>query len=157
MKKVAQVMTHENFWKYGTFMTWEEVDVKNDPVNFYRDDSMVAKLGCPLTAVTLQGVSPRPFEITRSEYHNDTEEIYGGFEEDVIMHVGLPSESPKAEDLELFILPAHAYCRIKRKVWHMAPFALGDKRIHGIVILPPYTYTHDCFVKELDEPITFEV
>ena len=35
MKKVAQVMTHENFWKYGTYMTWEEIDVKNDPVNFF--------------------------------------------------------------------------------------------------------------------------
>ncbi len=157
MKKVAQVMTHENFMKYGTYITWEEIDVKNDPVNFYKEDSIVAKLGCPLAAVTLQGVSPRPFEITRSEYHNDTEEIYGGFEEDVIMHVGVPSESPKAEDLELFILPARAYCRIKRKVWHMAPFALNGNRVHGIVILPPYTYTHDCFVKELDEPLTFQV
>ena len=55
----------------------------------------------------------------------------------------------------VFLLPAGAYCRIKRKVWHMAPFALGDKRLHGIVILPPYTYTHDCFVFPLDEEITF--
>ena len=157
MKKEAKVMTHENFMKYGTYITWEEIDVKNDPVNFYKEDSLVAKLGCPLTAVTLQGVSPRPFEIVRTEFHNDTEEIYGGFEEDVIMHVGAPSATPKAEDFELFILPAHSFCRIKRKVWHMAPYALGDKRLHGIVILPPYTYTHDCFVFPLDEPITFEV
>ena len=155
MKKEVKTMTHENFRPYGTYITWEEIDKLNDPVNFYKEDSLVDKSDCPLTAVTLQGVSPRPRVVAMSEYHNDTEEIYGGFEEDVVMHVGLPSDTPHAENIELFLLPAGAYCRIKRKVWHMAPFALGDKRLHGIVILPPYTYTHDCFVLPLDEEITF--
>ena len=157
MKKEVKTMTPENFRPYGTYITWEEIDVKNDPVNFYKEDSIVSKLSTDLCALTLQGVSPRENVVTRCEYHAFTEEIYGGFEEDVVMHVGLPSEEPKAENIELFLLPAHAYCRIKRGVWHMAPFALGKNRVHGIVILPPYTYTHDCIVKELDEPIEFEL
>ena len=156
MKKEVKIMTEENFRPYGTFISWEKIDVKNDPVNFYKEDSIVSKLSTDLCAVTLQGVSPRDFVVDRSEYHLNTEEIYGGFEEDVVMHIGSPSESPKAADIELFLLPANCYCRIKRGVWHMAPFALGQNRIHGIVILPPYTYTHDCFVKPLDEPITFD-
>ena len=89
MKKEVKTMTPENFRPYGTYITWEEIDVKNDPVNFYKEDSIVSKLSTDLCALTLQGVSPRENVVTRSEYHAFTEEIYGGFEEDVVMHVGL--------------------------------------------------------------------
>ena len=76
MKKEVKTMTPENFRPYGTYITWEEIDVKNDPVNFYKEDSIVSKLSTDLCALTLQGVSPRENVVTRSEYHAFTEEMF---------------------------------------------------------------------------------
>jgi hypothetical protein len=96
----------------------------------------------------------REFQTDTAEMHRQTEEIIGGFQQDVVFHVALPSDDPpKAADFRGFRLPAGGFVRLKRKVWHHAPFPVDRGQVRGIVILPPFTYTHDSIVIRLEEKI----
>lgn len=146
-----------SFAKYGTFINPQELGeplgaTTEDPVQFYPDRLLLTFPTSSVLAFSPIIIRPRPLLITDIEYHEYTEELIGGFSEDVCFHVA-PPEELDVSTIEVFRLPATWWVRFKRGVWHKAPFVLTSSEVRGLVALPPHTYTADCHVVELDEPI----
>lgn len=151
-----QELQAASFAKYGTFLNplalISERDGKtNEPVLFYPDQMLQTFATTNLVAFCPLIIQPREFVITDAEKHNYTEEVIGGFTEDVCFHVMPAGDEPDTDKMEVFRLPRGWWVRFKRGIWHKAPFVLGDKPTYGIVCLPPHTYTNDCDVVEFDE------
>lgn len=152
-------LTADAFAPYGTYF-----DVKSgygDGAIGFQADRMLHYIGTPsLDSICSISMKYRPLELTVTEYHNDCEEVFGGFNCDVAFHVGLTKASGEIDynSIAVFRLPAGCYARVKRGVLHHAGFVLDSNQVaYGIVLLPPATYTIDCHVLEYDKPIGFEL
>jgi len=145
-------LTAEEFSPYGTFFDMAE-GYTQDPISFI-PDRMLHYIGSPsLSSVSSIRLRYRPLKVDIVEYHDDCEEVFGGFNQDIVFHVGLlgPENKPAIESSSLFKLPKGCFARVKRKVLHHAGFVLGkDDVADGIVLLPPAAYTIDCHVLEID-------
>jgi hypothetical protein len=127
------------------------------PVRFYPDRLLALFEHSNFAAVSALKLEPRDFKITATEIHWHTEEIIGGFTKEVVFHVApVNGSKPDLERLKVFRLPAGWWVRIKQGICHEAPFVAGSEATVGIVVLPPATYTHDCLVVNLEEPINIE-
>ena len=165
MKIKVSELTEEAFAPYGTFVFPSECDNNpnkfdadlRDSVSFYPDQIVLSEF-MDMPAMSVISLSKREFIIDVTEIHESTEEIFGGFDADTLFHVAVPSEkTPDFTDIKAFRLPKGGYVRLKRKVWHQAPYVVGDDRTVGIVILPPNTYKNDCFVVDLEEKIFIDM
>lgn len=160
MKKIL-TLTEANFAPYGTVLNPSDcgfsVNEPGEPVQFYPDRMLQLFPTSNLLALGPLTIKPRPFLITATEKHLHTEEILGGFNQDVCFHVALDQNGqPNLDDLQIFLLPAGWWVRVKREVWHQAPFVLGSELAVGMVLLPPHTYTNDCVEVKLDSPLVFK-
>lgn len=153
MKIKVCELTPEAFEPYGSYVLPDQCDREQaGTISFYPEQVVGLFEFSSMPAVDVLAFSKREFAIDVTEMHEHTEEIFGGFNTDVLFHVGPPSgKTPDVSRFKVFRLPKGGYARVKRNAWHHAPFAVGDERAVGVVILPPYTYTHDCFVVTLDE------
>lgn len=158
MKIKVSALSEEAFVPYGSYMLLEESDKdKTSTISFYPEKVVGLFEFSNMPSVSVLAFSKREFVIDVTEKHEHTEEIFGGFSTDTLFHVAAPSgDVPVPSQFKAFLLPKGGYVRVKRNVWHHAPFSLTDERAVGIVILPPFTYTHDCFVVNLDEKIQIE-
>ncbi len=152
-----QELTVDGFAKYGTFLnpmgcSGSDRRETDEPVLFYPDELLQTFATTNLVAFSPLIINPRPLVITDAEKHDYTEEVIGGFTEDVCFHV-VPASGAKPDTgkMEVFRLPKGWWVRFKRGVWHKAPFVLGEQPTSGIVVLPPYTYTNDCDVVEFSQ------
>ncbi len=142
-----QELRAENFSKYGTFLNPLECGEplgasQDDPVRFYPDRIVLTFAASNVLAFSPIAINPRPFLITDIEYHEFTEELIGGFTEDVCF-CAAPAGELDVSKIEVFKLPAGWWVRFKRGVWHKAPYVLGDRPTVGLVGLRPHTYTAD--------------
>ncbi len=158
MKITAAKLTKEAFSNYGDFILPKETDNKNGQrIAFYGDKLVGLFSMSNMASLSILALEKREYIINCTEKHANTEEIIGGYDTDVLFHVALSSNHLlRKEDFKAFRLPAGGYIRLKRMVWHYAPFPVDKGRFKGIVILPPFTYTHDCIITELDEAIEIE-
>ncbi|NLJ75062.1 MAG: hypothetical protein GX331_08740 [Firmicutes bacterium] len=159
MSRTILPLQHDSFAPYGTVLNprqcGESVNSPGEPVQFYPDRMLQLFSTTNLIAISPILIKPRPFEITGTEQHLDTEEVIGGFDQDVCFHVGRDlGGKPDFEDFKVFLLPKGWWVRIKRKVWHQAPFVLNQESAVGTVILPAHTFTNDCYEVGLQQPIT---
>lgn len=150
-------LSRESFAQYGTFLNpldcGEPLDGSlDDPVQFFPDRMMLTFPTSNVLAFSPIVIRPRPMLITDIEYHEFTEELIGGFSEDVCFYAA-PAGQLDVGKIEVFRLPAGWWVRFKRGVWHKAPYVLTNRPTSGLVALPPHTYTADCHVVELAEPI----
>ena len=159
--KVEQ-LTKEAFAPFGTFYDPANIGL---PLagewgrNNFFPDQLVLKIPCgSLMAVSSTKINPGPLKIDATEWH-DTDEAIGGFTEDTVFHVGLPTwnDTPGYSTYRVFYLPKGWWVRTKRGVWHFGPFVLGDTPAYGTVILPPSTYNTDCTFVTLSEPLDIEL
>lgn len=153
----VQALTAEAFAPYGTFINVHD-GFTDEPISF-QADRMLHYIGAPaLDSLSTIRIQPRPLQLTVTEYHNDCEELFGGYGEDMLFHVGLLGDDgkPDLDTIAVFKMPAGTFCRVKRRVLHHAPFVLGDTAQDGIVLLSPAAYTIDCHVLEYDMPIEIE-
>lgn len=162
MKNVKIEELGAGFALYGSYFNPNDcsfaLSEDNGPVKFYPDRLLGLYEYSNITAVSALELKPREFKITASEKHIHTEEIFGGFTKDVVFHVASADGStPDPSQIKVFRLPASWWVRIKREVWHAAPFVIGLEATVGIVILPPATYTHDCLVVNLAESVNINV
>lgn len=157
MKTSVLKLTHEAFDPYGSFLLPQTTDRKTDPIEFHADLLVSLSEFSPMAALSTLSVSKRPLVVDLTEKHFHTEEVFGGYSCDTLFHVAAPSDRPDPEQVRVFLLPAGGFVRVKREVWHHAPFVLGVERATGLVWLPPYTYTHDCFVYDLPTPVEIEL
>lgn len=150
-----------SFGKYGSFLNPADCGLplggEEGPVRFYPDRILQLFNTSNLLAFSVLELRKRPLEITSSEIHLDTEEVFGGFSQDVCFYVGPEAPEPSVEEFEAFYLPKGWWVRVKRRIWHQAPFVLGEEPAVGIVSLPPWTYNNDFELVELDEPVKIEV
>ena len=127
------------------------------PVRFYPDRLLCLFENSNYVALSQLALEPRALNITATEIHAHTEEVFGGFTRDVLFHVGpAGNTTPDLSRFKVFHLPAGWWARIKRNVWHHAPFVIGAETTMGIVLLPPATYTNDCYVVELGEAVAID-
>ncbi len=158
MKIRAEELTAESFSQFGTFFALDKCDT--DPksaISFYPEKIVGLFEFSSMVAVDVLCLSRREMVIDVTERHEHTEEVFGGYNTDVVFHVAeCDGGKPKASAFRAFLLPKGGFVRVKRNVWHHAPFVLGNERARGIVLLPPMTYWHDCIVVNMTEKIEIE-
>ena len=158
LKNVKVQELGEDFSSYGSYFNPKDCGPAlsgDGPVQFYPDRILGLFEHSNIAAFSALQLQPRDFKITSSEIHLHTEETFGGFTKEVLFHVAPAGGlEPNLNQVKVFRLPAGWWARVKRGVWHEAPFVVGSEATVGIVVLPPATYTHDCLVLNLPEPIT---
>ncbi|GEM_PF-1744601 len=159
MKVKVKELTAEGFAPYGSFINlyegYSDADISFIP------DRILHFIGAPaLDSLCSIRLKYRKLSLTETEYHENCEELFGGYSVDTLFHVGLlsPDGKPDLDSIAVFCLPAGCFCRVKRKVLHHAPFVMHPDEIAvGVVMLPPATYTIDCKVLRFEEPIQIEL
>ncbi len=158
MKLVVQELTKDTFAPYGTYFSVHE-GYDYGTISFL-PDRMLHYIGSPsLGSLCSIRLRYREIAINVTEYHDDCEEVFGGFNCDIIFHVGLLGNDgqPDLNSFRMFRLPKGYYARVKRRVLHHAGFVLDKNDVaDGIVILSPSAYTIDCKVINLEIPILVE-
>jgi len=154
MELHVQELTPDAFAPYGTYFDVYE-GYSDDPVSF-QADRMLYQVGIPIGSACSIRLKYRPLEITVTEYHDYCEEVFGGFNHDIVFHVGLLGKDgqPDLSTFAVFRLPAGSFARVKRNVLHHAGFVLNEQeQAAGVILLSPSAYTVDCKVIELEEAI----
>lgn len=152
----VETLSWESFSPFGTYLDpaacGPALGGETGPVRFHPDRILLLFEQGNLAAISPLALDPREPAVTVTERHLHTEEAFGGFTRDVVFHVGPAGDgAPDLESFRAFRLPAGWWVRLKRGIWHQAPFVLGPEGTVGIVVLPPATYTHDCQVVDLGE------
>lgn len=150
-------LTEEAFAPYGSFINIHD-GFSSDTISF-QPDRLLQLIGTSsLSSLCTIRICPRPFLLTETEYHNDCEELFGGYSVPMLFHVALMGADgkPDPKTIKVFEMPAGTFCRVKRKVLHHAPFVLGNEPAEGLVFLSPSAYTIDCHVLQFDQPIDFK-
>ena len=153
----ALELTHDAFQEYGSFLNpfdCGEPLNPGSPYEYFHDRLPLTFAGGNLITLSVQTIVQRPMIFSVTEAHDFTEEVFGGFYTDTVFHVGPPTDPPQLEKFKAFILPKQYWVRVKRKVYHDAPFILGDeKKVLGWVLLPPFTAFNDSREYQLKEDV----
>ena len=157
MKLKAKMINEEDFSKYGTFLNPYNIKTiclgnKNEEL-FYPDSLTFSFSNSTLIGLSAIVVQKRSMVEQNMEYHNYTEEVVGGFTDDVVIFSGLPGKEPDLSKFEAFILPKYNWVRVKRGIWHYGQFPINNNDVLGWCLLPPFTYQNDSVGFELSEPI----
>ncbi len=157
MKLKAKMINEEDFSKYGTTLdpynikTTELGDKKSEL--FYPDSLTFCFSAGTLIGLSTIIVQKRTMIEHVMEYHDYTEEIIGGFTDNIVFFAGLPNKEPDLSKFDAYILPKFNWVRIKRKIWHYGQFPINNNDVIGWCLLPPFTYQNDAIVFESDEPL----
>lgn len=128
------------------------------PIEYFNDRMPLTFAGGSLVSLSVQFIHPRPFKFDFTEAHDSTEELFGGFNTDLIFHVGPATPKPDYLKFKIFNLPKYQWIRVKKGVYHECPFISGDeKEAIGWVILPPYTAFNDTREYQIGDPIKIKV
>lgn len=157
----VEQLSKESFKKFGVFFNPKDCGAplgdENGPIKFFPDliNSEVKKSN--IIGVSTLMIEPREFVVDTTEMHENTDEVFGGFDKDVIFHVGEKKEGmPELEKIKVYFLPAGWWVKINAGVWHHAPFVLDGQASAGIVMLPRETYKNDCIVKSIASQLTID-
>lgn len=154
MKINVSELSKEKFAPYGSYLLIDDLEAKQEQIGYDADQLVCLFENSNMVGIGVLSLEKRPFQFDFAECHAQTEEIIGGFDQDVLFHTALPTvDKPKPQDFMIFRLPAHGYVRFKRGVWHHAPFPTQSRKAFGIVLLPPFTYSHDSVEIKLDEVV----
>lgn len=147
-KMKVQPLTRGAFSKYGEYcclLKPEGEALGPAPVEFYRDLSGVC-LGKGMPSISVTQISPRPLVAEKFEYHSFTGEAFLPLDGDAVIHIapaGKKDVVPYGKT-EIFLVPQGTLVVMRPGVWHAAPFALEEKMLHVMVLLPERTYANDC-------------
>ncbi len=159
MKLKAKLINEKDFNKYGSFLDPYnikslELGDKNSEL-FYPDSLTFCFSSGTLISLSTVIVQKRSMIEYNMEYHNYTEEVVGGFTDDIVFFTGLPHKIPNFSKFEAFILPKFNWVRIKKKIWHYGQFPINNNDVLGWCLLPPFTYQNDSVGFESKEPLEF--
>jgi len=150
-------LTLENFRRYGNFINLPQVSTKDffcpgkPPIEFFPDLTTL-NVNREIVGISLCRVHPREFKINLVEHHNYIEEGILPLDGDVLMHVGHPTgDNIPPEEIEVFEVPRLTFVRLKRGVWHHAPFSKNNKIVNCLILLAERTYHNDCELKKIEE------
>jgi ureidoglycolate hydrolase len=143
----VEEMTEKVFSEFGSILNPDDCGkpLGSGPGIAYYADKLPLTFSCSsLITLNFLKLEKRPFEVDSTEAHDCTEELIGGFNEDIVLHVGPADKDPDFSKFRAFILPKNYWCRYKKGVWHGGPFAIKDGITSlGWVLLPPFTYAND--------------
>lgn len=161
MELKVEKLSPETFEEFGTVLDPYKCGNPinpGTPIEYFHDRMPLTFAGGSLVTLSVQFIHPRPFTFDFTEAHDKTEELFGGFNADLIFHIGPSSPEPEYTNFKIFYLPKYHWIRVKRGVYHECPFIPGDKKeVVGWVILPPYTAYNDTRGYHIDEPIKIKV
>ena len=150
-------LTPEAFQEFGSYLNpfdCGEPLNPGSPFEYYHDRLPLTFAGGNLVTLSVQTIVQRPLSFSVTEAHDFTEEVFGGFDADTIFHVGPRTDPPEIKKFKAFVLPKYFWVRVKRKVYHDAPFIRGNKKkVLGWVLLPPFTAFNDSREYELKEKV----
>ena len=157
MKLKAKMINEKDFSKFGTFL--DPYNIKTIKLGdekgelFYPDSLPFCFSEGNLISLSTIIIQKRPITVERIEYHNYSEEVVGGFTDDIVFFAGLPGNEPDLSKFEAFILPKFNWVRVKRKIWHDGQFPINNNDVLGWCLLPPFTYQNDAVRFISSEPI----
>jgi len=153
----AKKINEEDFLKFGTFLdpyNVKSICLGNEDEELFFPDSMTLCFSTStLFSLSVVRVTKRPFVEYNMEYHDFTEEVVGGFTDDIVVFAGPAGEKPDVAKFEAFILPKFNWIRLKRKIWHYGQYPINDEKALGWCLLPPFTYLNDSVGFKLSEPL----
>jgi hypothetical protein len=157
----AKKINEEDFSKFGTFLdpyNIKSVCLGNENEELFYPDSMTLCFAAStLFSLSVISVSKRPFVEHNMEYHDFTEEVVGGFTDDIVIFAGPAGEKPDVSKFEAFILPKLNWVRVKKKIWHYGQFPINDKKAIGWCLLPPLTYLNDSVGFRINDPLEIKL
>ena len=114
------------------------------PIRFFRDLLPLGSADNLAASVTL--VEPMPMVVDVLEYHSHAWEAFMMLDADACVCVGPATADQRAplDALEAFHVPAGTMIYLHPGVWHYAPYPLGERALHSLVLLPERTYANDC-------------
>ena len=98
-------------------------------------------------------VSYRCRLIDAGEYHNNTCEVSMPLNGDALVWVAPADCSARVptEKIEVFYVPQGTLLNIRPGVWHHAAFALDEKPLDVMIVLPERAYINDCVCLSIPE------
>ena len=159
MKKIkVQKLCRETFHKFGTYsmlidpFTEEAAGPKEAGSVFFRD-ILQQDLGGKAASYSTCRVLPRRLEITDAEFHNHTCETAIPLDGDAILWFAPASAGRKfpADKAEAFYVPQGCAVVCRPGVWHHAPYAMNQKPVNVLVVLPERTYANDTYSVTLSD------
>jgi hypothetical protein len=156
----AKKIDSESVAEFGTFLDPDNVEsiCLGDPEEelFYPDSMTFCFATSTLFSLSVVKVKKRPFIEHNLEYHDFTEEVVGGFTDDIVIFAGPAGKIPDISMFKAFILPKYNWVRWKRGIWHYGQYPINTSAL-GWCLLPPFTYLNDCVSYRLEEPIEIRI
>lgn len=157
MKIKVQKLTAEKFNKYGSFAALvnpqsETTGPKDATIVFFRD--MVQQdLSGKLPSFSTCQMKYRPLVIDAGEYHNHTCEVSMPLNGDALVWVAPAdcSDRVPVEKIEVFFVPQGTLLNLRPGVWHHAAFAIEQKPLDVMIVLPERAYINDCVCLTIPE------
>ncbi len=163
MKTVkVQTLTRDAFRRYGSYaplidpMEEEAAGPKDAETVFFRD-LLQQDLDGGAPSYSTCRVLPRPMQITEVEFHDHTCEVAIPLDGDAILWFApaTPGKTFPADKVEAFYVPQGYVVSVRPGVWHHAAYAVKDKPLNVLIVLPERTYVNDAYCASLpkDEQI----
>jgi len=156
MRIRAVKIDKKDFNKYGIFLNPYDC---GEPVNpgdtfpYFNDRLGLRSPDGSAINLSILVCKKRLFEFDITENHFKTEEIIGGFNEDVVFHVASRNNNPDISKFKAYILPRFCWIKLKKGVFHHAPFVIDADEAMGWVFLPAMTINNDAKIYNLEEKI----
>ena len=152
----VEALNLETFASFGTFSSMLQPNTPHigaAPISFYRD-AVPLELGGKTPSFSSCRVEARAFVIDVMEYHSSTGEGILALDGDVLVQLAPatpPGDPFPFEHVRVFRVPQGTLLAIRPGVWHHAPFAIGNRAVNVLIVLPERTYANDCVVLQFQE------
>ena len=157
MELRVEKLTPQAFEEFGTILdpyNCGEALNPGTPIEYFHDRMPLTFAGGSIVTLSVQFIRQRPLSFDFTETHDYTEELFGGFNTELVFHVGPAAALPDYSKFRVFDLPPYHWIRLKRGIFHECPFICGkEEETLGWVILPPYTAFNDTKGFSIDKPI----
>lgn len=159
MRVKVQQLTAADFAPFGTYFNMYDIDKSNGgDFSYYPDITAALSDNSNYTGFSVCRINKREMTVKLVEIHEHTEEVEVLFDSTCAVLVGERSgNSPDMSKFKAFIVPPSTLLRFKKFVWHYVPFPVDNVKAMALTVLPPFTYTNDAIVVELDETIELEL
>ena len=158
MKQVKiQQLSRENFHKFGSYaMQIDPMDSpatgpKDAPIAFFRD-MLQQDLGGVVPSFSTCRMQYRPMIVTDAEFHDYTSEVSMPLDQDCVVWcapAGAGKDCP-VDEIEAFFVPKGCMLMLRPGVWHHAAYAVENRALNVMIVLPERAYATDCYCVSLD-------
>ena len=166
MKTVkVQPLSRETFHKFGDYahlidpMDQCATGPKDGILAFFRD-MLPVDFGGSVPCFSTCRIQMRDMVVTDAEIHDHTCEAAMPLDQDAVVWcapAGASNDCP-VDEIEAFLVPKGCMLMLRPGVWHHAAFAVEDRPLNVMIVLPERAYATDCCCISLpeDKQVTLE-